>query len=420
MRDIKDLPQKDKIDLLLACEDFYPKARKLRGFNETHKLLKKELSLGSGFDNELWCVINSVTKALRYKRSGSQMPLGKNTYLESNRMFKGHMKLSHAKMINLLKTLEEKNYIEIFKGHNNTVEAIHSRVLYKDKILNLFDVETVKKYGLERSLDEYVIVKDYTTDVLVKDKSRLRGIDLIRKDMKSYNEFLSDQEIIIDGVVRNVCYKRVFADDVDGAGRFYTLDGFLNLAKELRSEMVINSEPTTEVDLCNLHPRIYYTLKGVKVDDDFEPYYVCPVKYGVKDLIKWRSFCKLGLLCVLYAKKRNSATNALRDKLGKIEEYKGLVKSVDCKKIIQDLIDRNKKISDYFFNKDGWKYLQNIDSRIVSHVVKKFTEDKEVCLPYHDSFVVTVNNRDRLRNYMEQAWKSVLGTNLNFKCEVEF
>ena len=40
MRDIKDLPQKDKIDLLLACEDIYPKARKLRGFNETHKLLK--------------------------------------------------------------------------------------------------------------------------------------------------------------------------------------------------------------------------------------------------------------------------------------------------------------------------------------------------------------------------------------------
>ena len=126
------------------------------------------------------------------------------------------------------------------------------------------------------------------------------------------------------------------------------------------------------------------------------------------------------MLCVLYAKKRNSATNALRDKLGKIEEYKGLVKSVDCKKIIQDLIDRNKKISDYFFNKNGWKYLQNIDSRIVSYVVKKFTEDKEVCLPYHDSFVVTVNNRDRLRNYMEHAWKSVLGTNLNFKCEVEF
>lgn len=418
MRNIKDLTKKDKIDLFLSCEDFYPKARKLRGYTKQYG--KLESVVGVGFINEIWCVINSVTKAMRYGRTGTQMPRRGSIYAESNKMFKGHMKLSKNKMMKLLDILEDEGYLEIFKGHNNAVEAIHSRVVYTEKMLSMFNVETVKKYGLERSLDEYVIVKDYTTDTLVKDKSKLKGIDLLRKDMKRYNEFLSEQEIIIDGVVRNICYKRIFADDLDGAGRFYTLDGFLNLAKELRSEMVINSEPTTEVDLCNLHPRIYYTLKGIKVDEDFEPYYVCPVKYGVKDLIKWRSFCKLGLLCVLYAKQKNSATNALRAKLSDLVEYKGLVKSVDCKKIIQDLIDRNKKISDYFFNKDGWKYLQNIDSRIVSHVVKKFTEDKEVCLPYHDSFVVTVNNRDRLRDYMEQAWKSVLGTNLNFKCEVEF
>ena len=418
MRNIKDLTKKDKIDLFLSCEDFYPKARKLRGHTEQYG--KLESVVGVGFTNEIWCVVNSVTKAMRYGRTGTQMPRRGSIYSESNKMFKGHMKLSKNKMMKLLDILEDEGYLEIFKGHNNVVEAIHSRVVYTEKMLSMFNVETVKKYGIERSLDEYVMVKDYTTDTLVKDKSKLKGIDLLRKEMKKYNEFLSEQEIIIDGVVRNICYKRIFADDLDGAGRFYTLDGFLNLAKELRSEMVINSEPTTEVDLCNLHPRIYYTLKGIKVDEDFEPYYVCPVKYGVKDLIKWRSFCKLGLLCVLYAKQKNSATNALRAKLSDLVEYKGLIKATDCKNIIQDLIERNKKISDYFFNKDGWKYLQNIDSRIVSYVVKKFTEDQEVCLPYHDSFVVTVNNRDRLRDYMGQAWKSVLGTNLNFKCEVEF
>ena len=64
--------------------------------------------------------------------------------------------------------------------------------------------------------------------------------------------------------------------------------------------------------------------------------------------------------------------------------------------------------------------LQHYDSEIASLIIDKFIKLGKCILPWHDSFVVQVSDRDLLIHIMREAWESVLGKRDNCFYDIEF
>lgn len=249
---------------------------------------------------------------------------------------------------------------------------------------------------------------------------------MIMSDMKKLNDFISTQIITINGITRQFTYIRIFADNLQGAGRFYTDNGFMNYESHLRQTITINGETVTEVDLCNLHPRCVYTIKGVKLPEMWDAYCLDDNLLVGSCRKQLRKLAKKAMMCCLYSEDKEGALKSLYYEYNKNKHKDGLYSDVDikskkeCKLILDNLEIIHERISDWFYQPNGWKRLQNIDSRLCSYVVNQMTYRKEVCLPYHDSWVVCERNRDLLISLMEESWVSLFGNNVNFKYEVEF
>jgi hypothetical protein len=51
--------------------------------------------------------------------------------------------------------------------------------------------------------------------------------------------------------------------------------------------------------------------------------------------------------------------------------------------------------------------LQNTDSWIAERILKRLTEDGVTCLPIHDSFIVSEQHKERLREAMDVCFFEV-------------
>ena len=69
-------------------------------------------------------------------------------------------------------------------------------------------------------------------------------------------------------------YKRVFHDNLNTSGRWYSNNSFQTIAKEQRKNITINGKATVELDYSAIHPRILYCLEKKVVDKEFSPYAV--------------------------------------------------------------------------------------------------------------------------------------------------
>lgn len=425
MIDLITLTKRERIDISLKCEMFFLQFKKVDKFRKLFSTLLKYTAKENA--KELWVFITAACRAVRYDSTGSKLPLSKERYYEANKRFKLH--ISHTRMKNLIADLEGSGFITMYKGFNDGEWSMQSCFIMSPLLLDIIPVDQAKRYALVRQPDEFVKIKDYKKNIFITEYRGRSGIRLLQQQMSLYNKFLEDQEIIIDGRVVRICYVRIFADDLSGAGRYYTSNGFMNEQSDLRKTILINGKSTTEVDMSTIHPRIIATLKGIRLDDNWEPYSVDENVLGalsVNARNQLRKLCKIALMCVLYSENEEKAVKSLYYKFnlnkGKDGKFNLLpiTSKEDCFKIINSLKERNLEISDHFFQQGMWKKLQNVDSKICSYIVNHFTKQNQVCLPYHDSWVVTADNREMLIETMENAWVDTFGTKLNFKCEVEF
>jgi archaellin len=77
-------------------------------------------------------------------------------------------------------------------------------------------------------------------------------------------------------------------------------------------------------------------------------------------------------------------------------------------------------LSEFFYHKDNWKLCQFIDSQIATKIMVHFASKGEVCLNYHDSWIVTYHNKQELINVMRDSWEHVIGNLDNFGYDIEF
>lgn len=396
------------------------------------------------YEKEIRSIVTNTARALKGNAKSLIIPLMKNKYSNNKQ------ELSYTRMIDLLNILEDVGYITIEKGGVVEYNAKGKAIKFKPSVtvmcepyLKLWSQLKQGKVNLLEGFDS-VEIRERKTKINKPTKG-VRGIKEVRVVVDKQNEQLMHTKISIgDHVLPLVSFKRVFTEDITKGGRFYDTTGKLQTLSSLIRPMIkIDDQPTVELDFSSLHASIAYELIGYKMPDGFKPYNVdnkslIPVdwglvedyrkKYNRPDYDPFRNVCKFALLCCFNSGTIEQASGALgfevgqeRKKkwnLGKLDKckYYGITGPIQTKRLCQELTDLNYRISDYFFEDAGVKF-QMIDSKIAEVIMDKFLWENEVCLPYHDSFLVKSQLEGMLREVMLDAYKQVLGSDKNCKID---
>ncbi len=422
MINLLEMSKEDRTLITIQCESFFLQYEETKAFTPVFKEL---IPLCKRTDkNEVWLFITACAKALKYDNTGSQFSLRASDYTEAS---KGRKKVSYRKAMRVIDVMEEHGYIKMYKGFydHDSSTSIKSCFIMTEKILTLFEDINVKKFGTKRDPMEMVEIRDMETKQRITDLSKLRGIKGARDLVLRFNNHLQQFDIRIKGRKSVTVFKRVYCDDLNGAGRWYSFNGFQTASKLLRPKITINGVQCTEIDYAQIHPRILYTLEGVAKPFNFEPYYV-PSGVVLGDEKPVRRFLKMAMMCLLYAKSKRSAIQALQYKLKedealedrKYESVKIGLGGYGC--LFSALESNNSEIKHWFYKKGLWAMLQSYDSKILADILERGIDDGIPMLPWHDSVVTTKGNRDYLITSMKCAWVNVLGTDINCFYSVEF
>lgn len=416
MIELQYLTEEEKVKISVRSEPVFLVAKKHKVFHPLFNTVSKNIP--NNCHTEVWMVLTCILKALKYNMSGARISLNKNHYTYANKVH--NQRLYKPRVDKVLEILDNEGYITFYKGYRISDENKMTTTIFPtQKFMQCVDVEKVKRYAAKRDPLAYVEVKDKvdggTVMLSLKD---FRGYSILSKQQEKYNKLLSEADVTIEiGGVETKCglvYKRVFFRDLEGAGRFYACGKFQVLKSETRCSIKISGQQTTEKDYANLHPRMLYTMENIELSCDWDA-------YSIEGVSASRDFIKKAYLALLFSSKYESAVKSiLKTATTEHKLDSGIRNKKDAEHFISKVKEKNEVIWKYFFQEDLWSKLQHMDSRLASHVIYKFTEDGEVCLGWHDSFVVRKQYGGKLERYMEEAWYNVFGTYKNFKITTEF
>jgi hypothetical protein len=453
--DIKELPRSD-IELLkvrsVRCYLNYNKSKHYESI--VKKLI---LEYGNKYNNVIRCLCTNTARMYKSNTNSLAITLHKGHY--SNNI----QGIGYTKMKDLITKLEEEGYIDIYKGfskgviNNNKFEvdiSLSTVLIFKKKFNDLW---TNKNYKYVNLIDfDLVEIRDRLT----KEPKSTRGVQGM-KDKKAmlteYNHKLINTQVSIDGLdIPSPLYKRVYTDSIDRGGRFYDITGIQTMKKELRPNIKIDGEKTVCLDYSALHPRLCYSLVGITVEDDFDPY-GCDVSFLQVDTDKVESFkkehnkpdydpvrnlVKIAMLCALNAKGSNGnnsagiAISAVSSKIGEDKKrwdhkdkcvserslFYGLHNNghpIPVKELMISLLSHNKEIANFFYSDVGLD-LQHQDSEMADYILGHFLQKDEVILGWHDGFIGRATLRDELEEVMYKAYYIAMGSLDNCKIKQEY
>ncbi len=184
-------------------------------------------------------------------------------------------------------------------------------------------------------------------------------------------------------------FYRVFKHDFDSYGRFYA--PFQNVPTEWRGCIEIDGQPTVEIDFSAMHGRLLYHRLGVPYDGD---------PYDVND---WeRDQVKTAFLIVLNCSGRHAASVSIAKEL--------VLDAAEAWELLRGIERQHQPLHDAgFFYSCAARPLQHLDSRIAENVMLAFAGEHRPILGVHDSFLVRVDDQERLREAMIAAYREMSG-----------
>ena len=212
------------------------------------------------------------------------------------------------------------------------------------------------------------------------------------KQKRDYYQYVEDdrrQSIIPHDLI---C-QRSFMTDFQTGGRFYC--NAQSLSKDERSTLTIDGQPTAEIDLKSLHPRLLYNMNGLEAPSDC---YASETQEG-------RKLNKHICMLVLNCKNVREAKKALM--------YDYPIDSESATKAIDGFVSSHPEISNHFF-KEGWKKLQHLDSVITDEVQQECYKNGIPVLPIHDSYISSTEHAHKLLEIITSVYEQLTG----FKPEV--
>jgi hypothetical protein len=355
---------------------------------------------GVQYKKEISMINSLVASSRRYGLKGCQISLDKNNYTAANKLTR--QGVSYVKTRKLLDKMDEDELITLYVGYWDCDKNVGIPSFFIVNPLYAEMWEGVDTSAAMKREQDTIVIRDSVTKEDLPTRS-FKGVVALRTDLNKYNKLVAENSVEINGERVLPSYKRVYHDNLHSSGRYYTNNSFQTIEKEHRDDIRINGNITIELDYSAIHPRILYTMEGIKLEKEYSPYFV----YGVDKKVS--KFC---LLTMLYAQDRTKAMGAAWNELRKIGTTWETVESV-----FTSLEERNKQISHHFYQKDLWKSLQYLDGCIASNVIALCMDRNIITLPYHDSFRVEEDYEEILRGLMFEAWQSVLGNTSN--CRVD-
>ncbi|BCG46786.1 hypothetical protein GEOBRER4_n1623 [Citrifermentans bremense] len=207
-------------------------------------------------------------------------------------------------------------------------------------------------------------------------------------------------------------------------GRFYG-GWWLRIESNYRKHILINGEPTVEIDYKGIHVFLAYLMEGI---DCFKLFDGDPYVIDAPDLgMEWRKVTKAVTLKCLNAKSRKEAAASINSDMN-LKEKEGKKNKKKIKRhpkykpsqLVDMCIEKHPLINHYF-NSDCGKMLQFYDSHIASQVIQHFLVSEIPILPVHDSFICQRRHADKLDQVMKNVVETSYGlepiTKWNMVCE---
>lgn len=185
-------------------------------------------------------------------------------------------------------------------------------------------------------------------------------------------------------------------------GRLYGAS-WQNLPQEARLGLTINGEPVVELDYRAIQPSMLYAQKGLSLD--FDPYIVPGF-----DIPRDAGKVQFNRLV------NNSGKRPVKGGLKFDKEEKKSFKNKDqFHRYLSAMKDMHEEISD-FFNSDASMKLQHLDSSLALSVMNRCLDEGIVCLPVHDSFIVTETHHDQLKEIMSSEYEKIFNQKILIHC----
>ncbi len=252
------------------------------------------------------------------------------------------------------------------------------------------------------------------------------------QQLKSYNHLLSRTFISIPDIGRGtialdfdkheylfVSQARKFVNRVynhssfDLGGRFYG-GWWQNCPKHLREKILINDQPTIEVDFSSIHPTLLYAQVGIDYWRDIgaDPYAIDALSFQ-NEPSELRRLGKALLLILLNSNDRSVVPGALRFNAMNGDWIKSL-KDVQVEEAIEALEAKHPDISTYFHTGSALELMRQ-DAEISAHILSRFLELNVPILLIHDSYIVEDSMGEILELAMQAAFTSVTETDFASK-----
>lgn len=387
----------------------------------------------------------SIARAKRYGLDGCKYTNRSSNYKE-NIIIDGANKKTGVGLVgvvNIVNSLERRGYVTRVKGGIIGFDIKESNYFIINKPL----LEVIPDMVYTKNKSRHLPLKTSSVEV-VKVENETKVLCNFRKNeeirnmmgiVDKYNDFIQKFDVSVDGEKPLIQVIRKFSrGSFDYGGRFYYIGSGnpQSIKSEMRQLILIDGEPTVELDYKAMHPALLAEMNNIIWGDGFDPYHGLSelgVTIDEKQLEGYRvmynprynpirNLSKIALLYAINCRSMKQACAILEktfveDSIKSVEFRKFFgIECVDTEMVFEDLRVANNNIAKYFFSDVGIK-LQRTDSNIAEKVLTKCIDAEVPVICVHDSFIVKRQHHGFLNNVMKLSWLEEMGTNYN--CVVE-
>lgn len=281
---------------------------------------------------------------------------------------------------------------QILFSSNKTKEIILLRgedgkpLEYKD------DKYTIKSRNNLRKINN--LLKHHWYDIAISDKELINLCQNIALDSSNYNNSVYFDERTLYRIFNNGSFTC--------GGRFYG-GWWQNIPSEFRQKITIDCKPTVEIDYACYHASILYALEDIEYMED--AYLIDNInKYKNKKYLR-----EMGKIAF------NKLINGKR-KPFKPKQFNSNKAGIDWDDLVKAIKKKHVRINKYFSTGYGIE-LQRKDSDLAERIMLHFVKKNVVCLPIHDSFIVSTEYKDELKETMLSEYKKIFNKNIKLKTE---
>ncbi len=356
--------------------------------------IAEELDILKGYKQEekLFVLETLVANLLKTKTRPIQISLHPSNWKKSQ-----YRKIGYS-IIDLIKLLEQNNYIDMKKGYHTEKESRQTRIWATKKLLEYCPI--LSHQVIMSPPYQLVELRDWKNNLIeYKDTNETWRVRTI---LKRVNDSNTKCDIWYGNHEVTPYLKAIYKMNFSMYGRLHT-SGYRHVqgySGSERKKIRIDGCTVSELDYSGLHPNLLYAAEGIQYEGD--PYSI------VDDNSDLRLFLKHIFMHLLNSKDFTQAERAsnyyLRD-----AGNKKLLNDNDvfnARPIMEQFIKEHNKIAHYFCSgkKTGMRVM-NKDARIALDVVNHFAKQGKPIIPIHDSFIVQSPFEEELFDVMNKVYE---------------